>query len=79
MVFSALTQLRLRELRSLVTSHAKVIIIYGKRLNPRMDPALVVDFKGQYLKNGDFSKITSKPCPERQILSLEINLLKHCK
>ena len=59
-----------------VTDEGFPIIIFGKRVKPRMDPALVPDFEGRYLENEKRLRIiiTSKPCSEGQILSLEINL-----
>ena len=34
-----------------VTDEGFPIIIFGKRVKPRMDPALVPDFEGRYLEN----------------------------
>ena len=58
-----------------VTDEGFPIIIFEKRVKPRMDPALVPDSEGRYLeKEKRFFKNNFKPCSEGQILSLEINL-----
>ena len=55
-----------------VTDEGFPIIIFGKLVKPRMDPALVPDFEGRYLENE--KRFFKNNCSEGQILSLEINL-----
>ena len=50
-----------------VTDEDFRIIIFGKPVKPRMDPALVPDFKGRYLENekrffkNNFETVFSRP------------------
>ena len=69
------------ELWSLVTSQTNVsrLLFSENEWNREWIPCLFMTLKADISKTKrDFSKITSKPCSEGQILSLEINLWKHC-